>query len=96
MRNVPRRGEGANPRNRYRSRSTSRRLPRSNTLCRNRFDVSPEAIMRLAERPPGAGHEALGIGHVRRPIGVDMHLEVRKAGNQVAGPTRMIEVHMRE
>ena len=52
--------------------------------------------MRLAERPSGAGHEALGIGHVRRPIGVDMHFEVRQAGNQVAGPTRMIEVYMRE
>jgi hypothetical protein len=33
---------------------------------------------------------------VRRAIGVDMHLEVRKAGNKVAGPTRVIEMNMRE
>ena len=52
--------------------------------------------MRLAKRPPGAGYEALGIGHVRRAISVDMHFEVRQARNQVARPTRMIEVYMRE
>ena len=52
--------------------------------------------MCLAERPACAGHEALGIGHVRRAIGVNVLLEMRKAGNQVARPTRMIEVYMRE
>ena len=52
--------------------------------------------MRLAKRPSGAGHEALGIGHVRCAISVHMHFEVRQAGNQVAGPTRMIEVYMRK
>jgi hypothetical protein len=52
--------------------------------------------MCLPERPAGAGHQALGIGHVRRAIGVNMHLEMRKARDQVAGPTRVIEVHMRE
>ena len=52
--------------------------------------------MRLAERPPGAGHEALRIGHVRRTIGVDMHFEVRQAGDQVPGSARMIEVYVRE
>ena len=31
-----------------------------------------------------------------RAIGVNMYLEMRKAGNQVAGPTRMIKVYMRE
>ena len=92
VRNVPWRGKDSNPRN----RQTPRWLPNSNTLCRNRYDVSPQAIMRLAERPPGAGDEALGIGHMRRAIGVNMHLEVREAGNEVAGPTRMIEVYVRE
>ena len=52
--------------------------------------------MRLTKRPPGAGYEALWIGHVRRAIGVDMHFEVRQARSQVAGPTRMIEVYVRE
>ncbi len=92
MRNVPGRGEGSNPRN----RKTSRRLPGSNALGRDRFDVYPQAVMRLAERSAGAGHEALGIDHVRGAIGVNVHLEMRKAGNQVARPTRMIEVYMRE
>ena len=52
--------------------------------------------MRFAERPPGAGHEPLGIGHVRRAVGVNMHLKMGEPGDQVPGPTRMIEVHMRE
>jgi len=52
--------------------------------------------MRLAERPSGAGDEALGIGHMRRAISMNMHLEVREARNEVAGPTRMIEVYVRE
>jgi hypothetical protein len=52
--------------------------------------------MGLAERPPGAGDEALGIGHVRCAIGVNMHLEVRESRNEVAGPTRMIEMYMGE
>jgi hypothetical protein len=33
---------------------------------------------------------------MRRAIDVDMHFEVRKARKQVAGPTRVIEVNMRE
>jgi len=33
---------------------------------------------------------------MRRAVGVNMHLEVREAGNEVAGPTRMIEVYVRE
>ena len=52
--------------------------------------------MRLAERPPGAGDEALGIGHMRRAINVHMHLEAWKAGNQVSGATGMIEMYMGE
>ncbi len=52
--------------------------------------------MSLAERPPGAGHEALGIDQVWRAVGMNMHLEMRKLGNQVARRTRMIEVYMRE
>jgi hypothetical protein len=52
--------------------------------------------MGLTERPPCTGYEALGIGHMGRAIGVNMHFEVRQARNQVAGPTRMIEVYMRE
>ncbi len=52
--------------------------------------------MSLAECPPGTRHEALGIDQVWRAVGVNMHLEMRKLGNEVARPTRMIEVYMRE
>ena len=52
--------------------------------------------MRLAERPPCAGHEALGIGHVRRAVDVNMHLKMGEAAEQVPSPARMIEVHVRE
>lgn len=96
MRNVPRRGEGSDPRSGLGSWYTFRRLPRLNTLCRDRHDVSPEAVVCLAERPACTGHEALGVGHMGSAIGVNMYLEMRKAGNQVAGPTRMIKVYMRE
>ncbi len=70
--------------------------PSPNAVGGNRNDLSPQAIVRLAEDPPRARHEALGVGHIWCGIGVHMHLEVGGAGHQFAGPTRMIEVDVCE
>ena len=52
--------------------------------------------MGFTERSSCAGHEALRLSHVRCAIHMNMHFEVRKAGDQVAGPTCMIKVYMCE
>ena len=52
--------------------------------------------MVVAEGPSGTGHKALGLGHVWGAVGVNMHLEMRRARDQVSGSTRVIQMHMCE
>jgi hypothetical protein len=70
--------------------------PPSELIPGNGDHLTPEAVMLLTKRAASRGHQPFRVGHVGRPVFMDVDRQLRQHLSQVTGRPGVVQVHVGE